>query len=134
MQTFSHVILRRACSHCWTGRHLVSNFGSRAIDRAALYYFLAMSVIGSISVYDAYLVRLYRASIHDYERNPLCLMLIRWEPQHLTYFFLAKAGGTCVVLVLLGMLYAWRRRLALPVVTGVVAFQLALLGFLNTGQ
>ena len=61
-------------------------------------------------------------------------MLILWDPHHLSGFFLAKATGTAVVLILLAVLFAWRRRLALPVVIGVTVLQLGLLGFLNTRQ
>ncbi len=97
------------------------------------YYYAALATIGLISVYDAYLVRVYRSFILDVERNPVCVMLIRWDPNELSYFVVAKATGTIAVLVALAVLLAWRRRIALLVVTGVTMFQLALLGYLNSG-
>jgi hypothetical protein len=67
------------------------------------------------------------------ERNPVCAMLIHWDPHRLSYFFLAKAAGTALVLFVLAALYIWKQRLALPVVTGVAAFQVGLLLYLNLG-
>jgi hypothetical protein len=104
----------------------------QSIDRVAVLFYTALFTIGVISAYDAYLVKVYRAVILDMEQNPICAMLIRCDPHYLSYFVLAKAAGTVCVLVVLAALFARRRRLALPVVSGVTVFQLGLLVYLNT--
>ncbi len=106
--------------------------GLQLIDRVAVLFYVALATIGLVSAYDAHLVRVYSSFILDIERNPICAILIRCDPEHLTYFVVAKATGTILVLIALTMLFAWRRRLALPVVTGVTVFQLGLLVYLNT--
>jgi hypothetical protein len=104
----------------------------QSVDRVAALFYSALATIGLISAYDAYLVKVYKSFILDIERNPICAMLIRWDQQYLSYFVLAKATGTILVLLALTALFAWRRRLALPVASGVTIFQFALLVYLNT--
>jgi hypothetical protein len=104
----------------------------QSIDRVTVMFYVALCTIGLISAYDAYLVRVYQSVILDIEQNPICAMLIRCDPQTLSYFVLAKAVGTALVLLALAALFAWRRKLALPVVAGVTMFQLGLLVYLNT--
>ena len=96
-----------------------------------LYFLSSWFAIGVISAYDAYLVKAFRPIILDFERNPVCAMLIHWDPYQLSYFFLAKAAGTLIVLAILAVMYCWRRRLALPVTTGVMVFQVGLLLYLT---
>jgi hypothetical protein len=104
----------------------------QSLDRVAVLFYVSLATIGLISAYDAYLVKVYSSFILDIERNPVCALLIRCDAEYLTYFVLAKATGTILVLIALTILFAWRRRLALPVVTGVTVFQLGLLVYLNT--
>lgn len=99
-----------------------------------LYFFSSWFAIGAISAYDAYLVNATRLVIRDMEQNPICLMLINCDPDRLSYFFVAKAAGTLVVLSMLAALYCWKRRLALPTVTGVMTFQIGLLLYLSFAQ
>ena len=98
---------------------------------AVTYFLSSWLAIGVISAYDAYLVKVSRPVILSLERNPVCAMLIHWDPHRLSYFFLAKTTGTVTVLAVLLVLYCRRPRLAMPVTTGVLAFQVGLLLYLN---
>jgi hypothetical protein len=105
---------------------------SATLDHLAVVYFLcSWFAIGVISAYDAYLVKVFRPVIFSYERNPVCLTLIHWDPERLSYFFVAKGAGTVVVMAVLALLYCWKRRLAYPVITGVAVFQVGLVFYLN---
>ncbi len=88
-------------------------------------------LIGLVSLYDMYLVIAYKSTILQMEENPICLELIRWDPVGLSYFLLAKFLGTAVVLTVLLALYARNRRLAMPVIGGVAAFQIGLLMYMT---
>ena len=101
------------------------------LNLPVLYFLSAWFVIGVISAYDAYLVKVVGPMILSFEQNPICSMLIHWDPHHLSYFFLAKGAGTVAVLVILLVLFAKKRSLALHVITGVAVFQLGLLAYLN---
>ncbi len=105
-----------------------------AINLSVLYFLGSSLAIATISVYDAYLVMLYRSVILSVEQNPLCAMLIAWDPHDLSFFLVGKALGTLTVLGSLLALYCWRRRWALSAVTGVTVFQLALLLYLNIAE
>jgi len=98
---------------------------------AVVYFLSSWIVIGVISAYDAYLVKVFRPVVLSLERNPVCATLIHWDPHQLSYFFVAKGAGTMLVLAVLIALYFWKRRLALRVITGVTVFQVALLLYLN---
>ncbi len=96
------------------------------------YFLVSWCAIATISAYDTYLVMLYRSVILTLERNPLCSVLISWDPDDLTYFLAGKICGTLLVLGTLAGLYMWHRRWALSVITGVVCFQLGLVLYLHT--
>jgi hypothetical protein len=97
-------------------------------------WFLATWVfIGIVSAYDAYLVVRYRDMILQAEENPVCLLLIRMDHEHLSVFLTAKFVATCLVLLTLLALYRAWRRFARPIVAGVASFQLALLVYLCVG-
>jgi hypothetical protein len=106
------------------------SFYCRSRDTACC---LAWLVIGLVSLYDAYLVQRHQPVILAVERNPICAILIAWDPDDLRYFFAAKMTGTLLVLAVLLVLFLRHRRLAIPVVAGVTAFQLVLLLYLQLG-
>ncbi len=108
---------------------------SRLVAELSVWYFRSSwFAIATISAYDAYLVMLYRNVILSVEQNPLCAMLIAWDPHDLSFFLVAKILGTMTVLGVLVVMYYWRRRWALPVITGVCVFQMGLLLYLNMAQ
>jgi hypothetical protein len=99
-------------------------------DATFLYFYVAWGTIGLVSAYDAYLVVLYQPAILTLERNPLCRLLITWDPHGLSYFLGAKTLGTLVVLSVLIAMHTWFRPLALRVVTGVALFQAGLVCYM----
>ena len=82
-----------------------------------------LAIIVSVSIYDTYLVHLFRDMIRITERNPICLALIELDPTYLTWFYAGKLfGNICVVSVLLTLCrFGYRHHK--PVVIGVAAFQ-----------
>lgn len=92
---------------------------------------LAWCFIGVVSIYDAYLVVIYRTVITRLERNPVCLYLINLDPESLSYFLFGKFLGTVIVLSTMAMIYRYRKRWATPIFASVASFQLGLLLYLN---
>ena len=91
---------------------------------------LCLLFIVCVSIYDTYLVTIYRDSILIDERNPICLFLIQQDTSKLTWFLAGKLlGNLAVVGTLLGLFYFGFRR-ALTVAKGVACFQLLLLIYL----
>lgn len=92
---------------------------------------LCLLFIVCVSIYDTYLVVLFRDSILVDERNPICEYLIRQDTGQLTWFIVGKlVGNLAVVGTLLG-LYGFRFRRTLTVTKGVACFQLMLLVYLH---
>lgn len=90
--------------------------------------------IVSVSIYDTYLVSIYREGILASEKNPICLYLIRQDMSHLSWFIGGKVlGNVAVVAALLG-LYWLRFRHALTVAKAIAWFQLSLLAYLHTSD
>jgi hypothetical protein len=94
-------------------------------------FVLAWLFIGAVSVYDAWLVKLYQVCILEVELNPIAWYLIKSGGNDVTGFLLTKAVSTAVVLVILAALYMHTPRLAYPVIASVSAFQMSLLLFLT---
>ena len=95
-----------------------------------LFAFCLLFIV-SVSIYDTYLVTLYRDSILLDERNPVCLYLIQQDTSQLTWFILGKLAGNLVVVgTLLGLFLSGFRN-ALTVAKGVAFFQLLLLIYLQ---
>jgi len=87
--------------------------------------------IVGVSIYDSYLVAIYRECILYDERNPICEMLIRKDPGNLSWFMAGKfLGNLCVVGTLLLLRWIGYGH-TLVVARGVAFFQAALLVFLT---
>ena len=94
--------------------------------------FLAcLTFIVCVSIYDSYLVVLYRDSILDDERNPICKLLIRQDPYQLSWFLLGKALGNVVVVGTLIALKRFGYRANMTIATSIALFQFCLLLYLN---
>ena len=90
-----------------------------------------LAFIVSVSIYDCYLVAIYRDFILYDERNPICEMLIQKDPNHLSWFMTSKFFGNLFVLGTLLLLRWILYRQTLVVTIGVASFQFALLLFLT---
>jgi hypothetical protein len=95
------------------------------------WFFACLVFILGVSIYDTYLVVLYRDSILVDERNPICELLIRQDPRQLSWFLLGKTLGNLGVMATLMALYWFRYPWAISVAASVAMFQFWLLVFLN---
>ena len=105
-----------------------STFGSRTrlVNRI---FAIAVVLVAITSIYDAYLVFHFRASID--EQNPFCKWLISLEPKYVSVFLVSKGLGTLgVVSILVGLFKYWRR-IAVPVAVSLVFFQAGLMSYLH---
>lgn len=98
--------------------------------RALRVFSCCIVVIVAVSIYDSYLVSLYRNTILLFERNPVCEYLIRQDPGQLSWFMGGKLLGNLVVLGTLFGLFMSGYRHALTVAKSVACFQLLLLVYL----
>ena len=87
--------------------------------------------VGTVSLYDGYLVIRTGEDIRDFEKNPVGLCLIEYNYGDPSLFLMAKAAGTLVVLGSLALLYRRSQRMALPVAYALALFQSGLLIFLE---
>lgn len=92
--------------------------------------FAALVMVALASIYDAWLVFKFRAVID--EENLLCRWLISLEPEYVSIFLTAKLTGTALVVATVGLLMRFWRRVAVPTVIGLVAFQIGLMFYLHT--
>lgn len=96
----------------------------------ALFRLAWMFVIG-VSVFDAYLVLELRDVIHDTERNPLGIMLIRAAGGRVWPFLFAKLGGTVLACMTVLIIFRRNHRMGLTIALAMAAFQLGLLLYLH---
>jgi hypothetical protein len=95
-------------------------------------FFIAVVLfVGGVSAYDGYLVVRTGPMIRDFEKNPVGLYLINCDDGSPDLFLRVKAAGTVLSLVGLAILHRHSKRLAGPVEFALVAFQAALLFFLE---
>ncbi len=87
--------------------------------------------IVGVSIYDSYLVALYREFILYDERNPVCEILIQKDPENLTWFMVGKLIGNMLVIGTLALLRWIGYKQTLTVALSVALFQFALLMFLT---
>ena len=116
-----HRDVRFACNWSWVPTvHVVS----------AVFY-IAIAVIALVSIYDAWLVYLYRDSIAALERNLICLALIELEPQYASIFILSKLVGVGTVVYCLQITRRINSRVGFGASMGVATFQICLFCYLT---
>ncbi len=104
---------------------------ARYLPRPQSLLLVCLTIIISVSVYDTWLVHVYRDHIHTEERNPVCLMLIKFAPDSLSWFFAGKAIGNLAVAAVLAGLYWIGYRFWQVIAISVAAFQCLLTIYLN---
>jgi hypothetical protein len=87
--------------------------------------------IVGVSIYDSYLVVLYQDHILVDERNPICEMLIRKDPNQLSWFLMGKLLGNVGVVGSLLVLLKLKFHHTLTVAKAVAFFQFGLLFYLT---
>lgn len=83
-----------------------------------------------VSIYDSYMVVLYRKSILSIERNPICEFLIRQDPYSLTWFLVGKVLGNAGVIGTLSLLFWCGYRHTILIAKCLAFFQILLLVYL----
>jgi hypothetical protein len=97
----------------------------------APFFTSALLFVGGVSFYDGYLVVRTGDMIEDFEKNPVGLYLIQIDHGSPSIFLRVKAAGTILALAGLVFLHRRSKRLASPIVFGLIAFQTGLLIFLE---
>ncbi len=87
--------------------------------------------VGTVSVYDGYLVIRTGQDIREFEKNPVGLCLINCNHGDPSLFLCAKGAGTAIVLACATLLYRRSPHLAFPVAYGLLLFQTGLLVYLE---
>ncbi|MFK7768364.1 MAG: hypothetical protein AB8B55_14170 [Mariniblastus sp.] len=95
------------------------------------YMAFCMAIIGSVSIYDCYLVVYFRESILTGEKNPICLELLRWDPVYFSWFISFKLLGAFLVLAILFGLTKFKFSYGVIVTTAIAMFQIALVFYLQ---
>ena len=94
---------------------------------------LCFALIGGVSALDMYFVEA-NPDILNAEQNPICLALMRLEPDSKVYFFIAKTIGSVSVLLTLGFLLKIGYRHANTILLSVAFFQIILFCYLCLGD
>ncbi len=92
---------------------------------------MCLIFIVSVSIFDSMLVVQFQETILLDERNPICTLLIRKDPNHLSWFLAGKTFGNLFVLTTLIVLARFKYRYVMLVTGAVALFQLFLLVYLN---
>lgn len=111
-------------STLFTHHHWLITFVKRS-------YWYLWSFVGLVSIYDAWLVVSNRDVILDFEKNPVGLMLIGWDPHELSYFMLAKFAGTAMVMAALYYIHRLLSEYRNWIMGGVASYQAWLLWYLS---
>jgi len=115
----------------WLG---TDDFGSWSVERMnavshRIVLGLCFAAIGSISFLDAYFVAANPYILLS-EQNPICVALIKLDPDSMIYFLIVKLVGSVSVLLTLWYLQKICYRHATTVLLAVAVFQVVLLTYL----
>lgn len=105
-------------------------FSQFCSQHRVLVFCVCCLIIALVAVLDTWLVVKYSDSIHQLERNPICLFLIQQDPYDLMVFVYGKSAGNVLVLGILVGLFRYWERIAMPVTWAVTLFQLSLVCYL----
>ena len=119
--------------HAWPLFEVRSRIFKSAFKRILAQYGLLIGcllVIISVSIFDTYLVYRFRDHIVIDEKNPICLTLIKYDAQNLTWFLWGKFLGNLFVASMLVALFRFSYRHTNTVSMSVACFQICLLVYL----
>ena len=101
--------------------------GSQFTNRTLVLCFIIIAAISALDTWFA----VANSSIMIQEKNPVCLALMRLEPQGLTCFIVGKTVGTLMVLLCLSAMHYFSYRHARLATWSVALFQVGLLTYLT---
>lgn len=104
---------------------------SRVRGWLGAHYWWLWAFVAAVSVYDAWLVVVFREIIHYTEENPVGRLLIQLDSNGINYFLGAKAVGTVIVLLALIGVHRLSHRHREWIMGGVASFQAWLLWYLS---
>lgn len=104
---------------------------SRVRSWLGAHYWWLWTFVGVVSLYDAWLVIVFREIIHHTEENPVGRLLIHLNSNGIWYFLGAKAVGTAIVLLVLIAVHRLSHRHREWIMGGVATFQAWLLWYLS---
>jgi hypothetical protein len=113
-----------------THRGVITSCGRLRSWLGANYWWL-WAFVAAVSMYDAWLVVVFREIIHYTEQNPLGRLLIQLDSNGISYFLTAKAVGTAIVLAALIAVHRLSHRYREWIMGGVATFQAWLLWYLS---
>ena len=112
---------------CGSSNNMAGRIGGSIWTRC--FALSCLLVIGVIAAWDAWLVVANSAIILN-EQNPVCVALLRLEPESKIFFLLGKGVGTACVLSVLSWMLRSGYRYAWAITLSVASFQLGLLTYL----
>ena len=95
------------------------------------WFLLSMLVIGSVSLFDTYLIWHFESEILSMEENPIGYWLLEMDNGSIGIFVRTKLAGTICVLSTLLMMWRLRSRIVFPVTTSVASYQVGLFFYLT---
>lgn len=95
-------------------------------------FWLAIAWITVSSIYDTYLVYIYRHGVQ--ELNPICNWLVQLAPGSAIAFVVGKMAGTLAVVLVLCGLYRYWMPAAKMAAFSVATFQIGLMCFIHTSE
>jgi len=99
----------------------------RFLSRSLVLGFVTIAAISALDTWFA----VANSLILKFEQNPICLALMRLEPQGFTVFIAGKMLGTLMVLFCLSAMHCYAYRHVKLVTLSVVMFQVGLLIYLT---
>lgn len=92
---------------------------------------ILVGFIAAVSLYDTWLIVVFRETIGGMEKNPLGQWLLHAGAGDVEIFVRAKLAGTLTVVVILTFMYRSRNSSTVPVTTSLAALQTGVLAYLT---
>ena len=94
--------------------------------KSSLFVFVCFVVIAGVSAFDTWSAAA-NSEILTVEKNPICTILLRMDPENRSYFVFAKSMGAVATILVLGLLLMSGYRHAKLVTASIAFFQFSLL-------
>ena len=95
---------------------------------------LLILIIVFVSIYDSYLTFKTADVILEHEKNPIGVMLIEADGGDVALFMTLKMIGTMIVILMIPLIYFFKKRWGLAVASGLAFFQIMLFFYLTYGM
>ena len=99
-----------------------------------LFLSLLMLIIVFVSIYDSYWTFKTADVILEHEKNPIGVMLIEADGGDVALFMTLKMIGTMIVILMIPLIYFFKKKWGLTVAFFIASFQIALFFYLTYGM